>query len=117
MNLSESFKNRNKKLAGLPIISESMHPQFMDFGFYDICNGNVEVLHEELESRGIDYTYDGWRNFTKIITSDPKGLQGTLLNARAVKVPIGEDKEMFEDPNDCVLVQHPPINVPPGAML
>lgn len=117
MNLSESFKNRNKKLAGLPIISESMHPHFMDFGFYNICNGNPEVLHEELKSSGINFAYDELRNFTKIITADPKGLQEALSNAGAEKVSLGEEKDMFDDPNDCVLVQHPPINVPPGAML
>jgi len=117
MNLSESYKKRLKQLADIPLILEDIHPQFMDFGFYDISNGNSEILLDELKKENIEYIYDALKNFTKIITNNPRSLKSILSNAKAIKIPLGQEKELFENPNDCVLIQSPPVNIPKGAMM
>lgn len=119
MKLTENYKNRVKTLAGLKILSEDMHPQFYDCGFYDMANGNHEVLIEKLQEANLTYSYDEGRNYIVIETNNPRQVLPLFEEAGIKKVGWKESLEnnMDKDPNDCVLLRLPAPNVPPGAMM
>lgn len=119
MKLTENYKNRIGVLAGIKLVSESLHPQFMDCGFYNMSNGNPEILEKYLIDNDIKYTYDGYRNFITIETNNPRGLFPIFDEAYIKKIEWKEalERNMDKDPNDCVLVRLPAPNVPHGAMM
>lgn len=115
MELSENYRARLKKIAG--ILIESMHPQFMDCGFYDMCNGDCDTLLELLEKNQIIHTYDSYRNYIIIETDSPRDIIPYMEEARIYKAESDYMKELMGDPNDCVLLRLPTPNVPSGAMM
>jgi hypothetical protein len=117
MNLNEDYKNRLKFLAGL--LNEDLHPHFFDCGFYDMANGNSEVLLPLLEKSDIKYSYDPMRNFVTIETNNPRAVLPMFKEARIVKIDTKDwmAENLDTDPNDCVLLRLPAPNVPPGAMM
>lgn len=119
--LSENFKNRLQSLAGLakPSLNEDMHPQFLECGFFDMANGNPEILLSLLDEAEIKYTYDENRNFITIETSNPRAVLPMLDEARITKINWKDAmaENLDNDPNDCVLLRLPAPNVPPGAMM
>lgn len=117
MNLNEDYKNRLQRLAGL--LNEDMHPQFFDCGFYDMANGNSEILLSLLENTGIQYSYDPMRNYMVIETNNPRAVLPMFQEARIMKIDTKDwiAENLDTDPNDCVLLRLPTPNPPPGAMM
>ena len=119
--LTEGYKNRIKKLAGIkPMLNEDLHPQFMDCGFYDMSNGNAKILLSLLKDAGIKHTYDPYRNYIEIETNNPREILPMFDKSEIEKISMKDAlaQELDKDPNDCVLLRLPaPTNVPPGAMM
>ena len=116
MNLSENYKTKLQKLAG--ILNEDMHPQFFDCGFYDMANGNVEELLPMLKEAGIKHSYDPYRNFVEIETNNPREVLPMFEKAEIMKIDWKDAlaQDLDKDPSDCVLLRLPAPNIPPGAM-
>ena len=118
--LSESYRKRIQALAGIDkkMLNEDMHPQFMDFGFYDMSNGDADGLMSILNDSGVEFKYDSYRNFITIPTDNPREILPMLEASDIEKVPLDQLEDYFEDPNDCVLITAKSApNPPPGAMM
>lgn len=88
-------------------------------GFYNMSNGYMDGLLEELDLRKIEYQYDGYRNYCIIESNDRLSEISLLITGDEFGQGDGPEfsQRYLDDPNDCVFLKAKWISSPPpGAM-
>jgi hypothetical protein len=100
-------------------INEDLSPNFYDYGYYDMANGQPHDVIEYMKANNISYTYDAYSNYIEVETFDTKELVSKMEQCDITKIDWKDIDGIIdsENPGDCLLLRRPSPVIPNGAYM
>ncbi len=108
-----------KRYSEYQKVNEDISPNFFDYGYYDMANGQPHDVIEYLKANNITYTYDPRSNYIEVEAIDTDELISKMKQCDISKIEWEDIDGIIdtENPGDCLLLRRPSPVISNGAYM